>query len=81
MSAVRFCPWPPTRRATGDLISGDDQNDEVYGGQGDDDLLGGNGNDFVKTRDKVSGNDTAQGNANTDTCRVDAGDTVVGCEL
>ena len=39
------------------------------------------GNDFLKSRDNVSGNDTVDGGANTDTCRVDAGDTVYSCEL
>jgi hypothetical protein len=53
----------------------------VYGGQGDDSAYGYDGNDFVKTRDNVSGNDYADGGVNTDTCRVDAGDTVVSCEL
>jgi hypothetical protein len=38
------------------------------------------GNDFLKTRDNVSGNDFANGN-NTDTCRIDAGDEAVSCEL
>jgi len=62
-------------------LQGDDQNDKVYGGQGDDDLFGGNGNDFLKSRDKVSGNDSVDGGNNTDTCRIDAGDGVSSCEL
>jgi hypothetical protein len=32
------------------------------------------GNDFLKTKDKVSGNDFANGGDNTDTCRIDVGD-------
>jgi Ca2+-binding RTX toxin-like protein len=71
-----------------DSIEGNDQNDKLYGGQGDD-CVGEdctvsdpeNGNDFLKTRDKVSGNDTAAGGNNTDTCRIDAGDIVSSCEL
>ena len=39
------------------------------------------GNDFLKSRDNVSGNDTVGGGENTDTCRIDAGDTVSNCEL
>ena len=71
-----------------DSIEGNDQNDKLFGGQGDD-CLGENctvsdlenGNDFLKTKDKVSGNDTANGGSNTDTCRIDAGDTAISCEL
>jgi len=75
-----------------DDIEGAGQNDKLYGGQGDD-HLGINqttgtqcntsepGNDFLKTRDNVSGNDSAFGGDNTDTCRVDAGDQVDSCEL
>jgi Ca2+-binding RTX toxin-like protein len=38
------------------------------------------GNDFLKSRDDVSGNDTVDGGFNTDTCVIDAGDTVFSCE-
>ena len=38
------------------------------------------GNDFLKSRDNVSGNDSVDGGANTDTCRIDAGDTTHNCE-
>ena len=62
-------------------LQGNDQNDKVYGGNGDDDLFGGNGNDLLKSRDRVSGNDSVNGEANTDTCRIDAGDQVTSCEL
>jgi Ca2+-binding RTX toxin-like protein len=62
-------------------LTGNDQNDKVYGGQGDDDLTGANGNDFLKSRDHVSGNDTVSGGPNTDTCVIDAGDGNGGCEL
>ena len=62
-------------------MDGGDQNDEVYGGQGADELVGGNGNDFLKSRDNVSGNDEVDGGANTDTCVIDAGDSVTNCEL
>jgi len=68
-----------------DVISyglvGEDQNDKVYGGNGDDDLFGENGNDLLKSRDRVSGNDSVDGGNNTDTCRIDAGDQVTSCEL
>ena len=69
-------------QADDDSVSGGDQNDKVYGGQGDDnDVSGDDGNDLVKTRDNVSGNDTAAGGIGTDTCVIDAGDTVISCEL
>ena len=71
-----------------DSIEGNDQNDKLYGGQGDD-CLGAtctvsdpeNGNDFLKSRDNVSGNDAVDGGNNTDTCRIDAGDQAISCEL
>jgi Ca2+-binding RTX toxin-like protein len=71
-----------------DSIEGNDQSDKLYGGQGND-CLGQNctvsdsenGNDFLKTKDKVSGNDAAEGGNNTDTCRIDAGDQANSCEL
>ncbi len=78
-----------------DSVEGADQNDKLYGGQGDDTLgyeatndcdTNEAGTDFLKSKDNVSGNDTVDGGANTDTCRIDAGDTVtnndgLGCEL
>ena len=72
-----------------DSIEGEGQNDDMYGGNGDDCLgqqcapTGSNepGNDFLKTKDNVSGNDIANGGDNTDTCRIDAGDEAVSCEL
>ena len=80
-------------QADDDDVQGNDQNDKLYGGQGGD-FLGAslnngdpeNGNDFVKSKDNVSGNDTLDGGANTDTCEVDAGDVIennygLGCEL
>jgi Ca2+-binding RTX toxin-like protein len=72
-----------------DSIQGQDQSDDMFGGNGDD-CLGqqcapsGNsepGNDFLKTKDNVSGNDIANGGDNTDTCRIDAGDEAISCEL
>jgi Ca2+-binding RTX toxin-like protein len=73
-------------QADDDYVRGLDQNDELYCGQGAD-CVGENcgdpnseaGSDFIKTRDGVSGNDIAHGGANTDTCRVDAVDTVTSC--
>jgi len=41
---------------------------------------GENGNDFLKSKDNVSGNDAVDGGNNTDTCVIDAGDTVFSCE-
>jgi len=74
-----------------DSMEGEDQNDKLYGGQGAD-CLGAAcvtsqalytepGNDFLKSKDKVSGNDYVDGGLNTDTCRIDAGDEVHNCEL
>jgi Ca2+-binding RTX toxin-like protein len=75
-----------------DSLEGQGQNDKLYGGQGDD-CLGAQctatnqmsyyepGNDFLKSRDRVSGNDYVDGGDNTDRCRIDAGDMVLGCEL
>jgi len=71
-------------------------NDRMYGGQGDDvigatDEGGGgendpeNGNDYLKSHDNVSGNDTLNPDPGTDTCDIDAGDTINlvtnGCDL
>jgi Ca2+-binding RTX toxin-like protein len=78
-------------QADDDSLEGNGQNDKLYGGQGAD-CLGADctaigqkyseeGNDFLKSRDHVSGNDYVDGGDNTDTCRVDAGDTVRSCEL
>jgi Ca2+-binding RTX toxin-like protein len=61
-------------------LVGSDSNDRLYGGQGDDDLFGNGGNDFLKTRDFVSGNDSADGGPQTDACVIDAGDTNISCE-
>ena len=70
-----------------DEVEGAGQNDWLYGGQGDD-QVGDEateevGNDFLKSKDNVSGNDTLDPGPNTDTCRLDAGDTIVDgeCEL
>ena len=74
-----------------DDVEGADQNDKLYGGQGDDYLgyegtsLQGcetneTGNDFLKSKDNVSGNDAVDGGNNTDTCVIDAGDSVSSCE-
>jgi ELWxxDGT repeat protein len=74
--------------AEGDNVSSDVER--LIGGKGKDTLTGttsaanvltgGAGNDTIDVRDGVSGNDTANGGAGTDTCLVDAGDTRVGCE-
>jgi Ca2+-binding RTX toxin-like protein len=75
-----------------DSMEGQDQNDKLYGGNGDDCIGAGctasgmtvytePGNDFLKSRDHVSGNDYVDGGNNTDTCKVDAGDDVISCEL
>jgi Ca2+-binding RTX toxin-like protein len=74
-----------------DELDGEDQNDEIYGGQGDDivgedfDPIAEGGNDFLKSHDNVSGNDTLNPDPGTDTCAIDAGDTINvrtnGCDL
>jgi hypothetical protein len=71
-----------------DVVEGEDQNDKLYGGQRDDDIgenfgpVGEGGNDFLKSRDNVSGNDTLYPDPGTDTCAIDAGDTISGtCDL
>jgi Ca2+-binding RTX toxin-like protein len=71
-------------QADDDTVEGEDQNDWLYGGQGDDTIgenyapVGEGGNDFLKSRDNVSGNDTLYPDPGTDTCVIDAGDTVNG---
>jgi Ca2+-binding RTX toxin-like protein len=78
-------------QADDDSLEGYDQNDRLYGGQGAD-CLGASctffppvtsepGNDFLKSKDHVSGNDFVDGGDNTDTCRIDAGDENLNCEL
>ena len=75
-----------------DSVEGNGQNDHLAGGQGDD-CLGRQctttdtasdepGDDFLKSKDRVSGNDYVDGGDNTDTCRSDSGDIVPpgGCE-
>ena len=74
-----------------DELDGEDQNDSIYGGQGDDivgedyDPIAEGGNDFLKSHDNVSGNDTLNPDPGTDTCAIDAGDTINvrtnGCDL
>ena len=78
-------------QADDDELDGEDGNDKIYGGQGDDtvgedfDPVAENGNDFLKSRDNVSGNDTLNPDPGTDTCVIDAGDTINvrtnGCDL
>ena len=78
-------------QADDDSLEGYGQNDRLMGGQGDDCLGAGctvqpaftsePGNDFLKSKDDVSGNDYVDGGDNTDTCVIDAGDTVISCEL
>src|SRR5205085_11213640 len=75
LRCLLLCPAGPAG------IDGGDGNDRVYGGQGADDLFGGNDNDYLKSHDNVAGNDSVDGEANTDTCVIDAGDTVANCEL
>jgi Ca2+-binding RTX toxin-like protein len=63
-----------------DEIGGSSADSCYYGWNNDQDTDEG-GNDFLKSRDNVSGNDTVDGGQNTDTCVIDAGDTVYNCEL
>jgi Ca2+-binding RTX toxin-like protein len=79
-------------QADDDSAEGFDQNDRLFGGQGND-CLGANcttggisepyaehGDDFLKSRDRVSGNDYVDGGDNTDECVIDAGDENYNCE-
>jgi Ca2+-binding RTX toxin-like protein len=92
-------------QADDDSITGAFDNDRLYGGQGADCLgvdcahnfdssfpfQNEDGNDFLKSLDRVSGNDHVDGGNDTDTCVIDAGDVVpvpsdaggteVSCEL
>ena len=69
-----------------DELGGSDATSNCYTGSNNDANSGTTGtyetgNDLLKSRDNVSGNDTVDGGSNTDTCRIDAGDTVFSCEL
>lgn len=64
----------------GDKLSGDPGNDWIRGGGGDDDLSGNAGDDFLHSRDGVSGNDSLDGGADTDTCVTDDTEaSIAGC--
>ena len=68
-----------------DELGGSDATSNCYTGTNNDANSGSGtyetGNDFLKSRDNVSGNDEVDGGANTDTCVIDAGDSVTSCEL
>jgi Ca2+-binding RTX toxin-like protein len=64
-----------------DRLIGLDGADTLVGHLGDDTLLGGRGDDDLYDVDLVAGNDALHGDADTDTCASDAGDTETGCEL
>ena len=70
-------------------ITGGGGDDEIHGLQGSDLLIGGSGrdvvtggasDDFINIVDGVRGNDTADGETGTDTCRADRRDVVTNCE-
>jgi uncharacterized repeat protein (TIGR01451 family) len=65
-----------------DQISGGDGEDVLIGGPGVDRLAGGPGDDVLDTAD-LGGTDYVAGgdHASGDACRVDAADTVAGCEF
>jgi Ca2+-binding RTX toxin-like protein len=52
----------------------------VFPDTGMDTLLGGAGDDVLRARDKVDGNDTLDGSADTDLCHADPGDPITNCE-
>jgi len=62
--------------AGNDRMSGDGAG----GGPGSDRLYGGSGNDSLDVSDGVSGNDTADGQADSDSCTADDGDVLASCE-
>jgi Ca2+-binding RTX toxin-like protein len=72
-----------------DRIDAGKGSNVVHGGPGPDNLevgsrepgtvRGGSGNDFVNARDAFGG-DVVRGGDGNDTCWVDAGDDVRGCE-
>ena len=55
--------------------------DFLFGQGGADQLLGGPGDDRIEARDQIAGNDTVDGQSQTDTCWSDAGDVETNCEL
>jgi hemolysin type calcium-binding protein/WD40 repeat protein len=65
--------------AGNDVLLGGTGNDLLVGGPGGDTLQGEDGNDILRTRDSIGGNDTADGGAGTDQCKVDVGDVVIDC--
>jgi Ca2+-binding RTX toxin-like protein len=68
-----------TGSAFDDNITGDDTVNVLIGGGGADHLFGLGGNDTIKAVDHVGGNDTVDGGAGTDKCKVDAGDGAANC--
>lgn len=63
-----------------DIVTAGYGDDRVNGGNDDDVLKGGPNDDNLQADDLVGGNDSAIGNAGTDTCSVDPGDTTKSCE-
>jgi hypothetical protein len=60
-------------------IDGSPFGDILEGSPAADVLRGFQGADVLDVRDGIGGNDTASGGAQVDTCRVDSGDTRIGC--
>ncbi|MEV0455111.1 lamin tail domain-containing protein [Catellatospora methionotrophica] len=66
-------------RGGNDIIYGGPGSDLINGGPGDDRVYGEAGNDFIKIRDKVTGNDNADGGPGFDLCSADLLDAVLSC--
>jgi glucose/arabinose dehydrogenase len=63
-----------------DELSGGTGEDSLRAGEGDDDYFGDGGDDHLNSKDGVSGNDSLDGGADTDTCKTDSREaSIVGC--
>jgi Ca2+-binding RTX toxin-like protein len=65
--------------AGNDTGFGSSGSDRIVGSSGADTLNGQGGGDFLDARDRVHGNDHANGGPGADTCRRDSGDHVSSC--
>ena len=63
-----------------DDLFGGPNTDALIGEAGADDLFGEAGKDTLNAQDGVGGNDTLNGGTELDTCKPDAGDTLIDCE-
>lgn len=78
-----------TGSAAGNRLAGGDGHDRLFGvdgadhldgGRGEDLLRGGLGNDSLLGWDGVAGNDTLDGQGDSDACTADLGDFLTSCE-